>query len=394
MRDGSPSRLSAPAPSSGKGRVRHVLMSTDTSGGEWTSSLELSRTLCGQGMWVTLATLGAPLTAAQWAEVRGVPGLHVEQSTWRSEGTLDAWEDVTAAGAWLLELESRHLPDVVHLNGYCHGALPWRRKPLVVGHACPLARAARDARYHAEVTRGLRAAGHVVAPSHALCESLVLQAGPLSSTSIIAPARRYADFPPARLREPFLFATGALWDEARNLEVLEAVAPRLDWPVFVAGALEHPHGGPVRSRSLHLLGDLPPPALADRLGRASLFVLPAREEPSGLAALDAALAGCALVLSDISSLREMWEDAAVFVPPDDAEMWTRALRLLASEPVLRGRLSTLARTRALEFSPERMADAYVTLYGRMGELSQRASSSQSPLARATRGAEWGRSRVL
>ncbi|MFY0580984.1 glycosyltransferase [Cystobacter fuscus] len=168
---------------------------------------------------------------------------------------------------------------------------------------------------------------------------------------------------------------GAPWDEARNLEMLEAVAPRLDWPMLVAGAREHPAGGLMRSRALHLLGELPRAALAERLGRASLFVLPSREEPSGPAALGAALAGCALVLSDIPSFKEMWEDAAVFVPPEDTEMWGRALRRLVSEPVLRGRMSTLARTRALEFSPERMADAYVALYGRMGEVSQRSAPS-------------------
>ncbi|WP_395851917.1 glycosyltransferase family 4 protein [Cystobacter fuscus] len=374
--------------------MRHVLMSTQSSREAWTCALELSRALGERGLAVTLATLGAPLTLAQWAEARDVPGLRVEQSVWRSEDMPDAWDDVAESGAWLLELEARYLPDVVHLNGYCHGALPWKRKPLVVGHACPLARARREPRYLSEVSRGLRAAGHVVAPSHALLESLALQAGPLSSTSVIPPARRHVDFPPSPLREPFLFTTGAPWDEARNLEVLEAVAPRLDWPVLVAGAREHPAGGLVRSRALHLLGELPRAALAERLGRASLFVLPSREEPSGLAALGAALAGCALVLSDIPPFREMWEEAAVFVPPEDTEMWGRALRRLVSEPVLRGRMSTLARTRALEFSPERMADAYVALYGRMGEVSLRSAPSQPQLARAKTGADWGRSRVL
>lgn len=369
-------------------------MSADASGGEWASALELCRALGARGLSVTLATQGAPLLPSQWAEAGGVPGLRVEQGAWRSENAPDSWADVAAAGAWLLELEARYLPDVVHLHGYCHGALPWRRKPLVVAQACPRARAARDPLYDAEVTRGLRAAGHVAVPSLALRESLELQAGPLPRTSLIPPARCHTGFPPAALREPFVFTQGAPWDEARNLEVLEAVAPRLDWPILVAGPLEHPAGGRVRSRTVHFLGDLPRSALADRLGRASLFVLPSREEPSGLAALDAALAGCALVLGDIPALREMWEDAAVFVSPEDPQMWTRALRRLLGDPVLRGRMSTLARTRALAFSPERMADAYLALYGRLGECSQRTPSSQPQLARAMTGAEWGRSGAL
>ena len=52
--------------------------------------------------------------------------------------------------------------------------------------------------------------------------------------------------------------------------------------------------------------------------RAAIYALPARYEPFGLSALEAALSGCALVLGDIPSLREVWGDAAVFVPPDDA----------------------------------------------------------------------------
>jgi hypothetical protein len=50
----------------------------------------------------------------------------------------DAWEDVRLSGEWLLDLEERIQPDVVHLNGYAHGALPWRSPTLIVGHSCVL----------------------------------------------------------------------------------------------------------------------------------------------------------------------------------------------------------------------------------------------------------------
>ena len=51
------------------------------------------------------------------------------------------------------------------------------------------------------------------------------------------------------------------------------------------------------------------------LRRATIFALPARYEPFGLSALEAGLAGCALVLGDIP-MREVWHDAAMFVPPE------------------------------------------------------------------------------
>ncbi len=372
--------------------MRRVLLSTPTGGTAWASSLALCRALGARGVAVTLATLGAPLTAAQWHGLLGLPGLRVEQSTWRAEPPDAVWEDMDAAGAWLLELEARDAPDAVHLCGARHGVLPFRRAPLVVGLDCPLAwneavrgvaAPERDWLARWEVTRGLRAAGHVVTPSADLLASLERHHGPLPAASVIPPGLSPADFPPARVREPFILASGAWWDEAHNLQVLEAVAPRVDWPVLVAGGREHPEGGQMRARSVRLLGELSSSAHAGYLGRAALFVQPARQAWSDLAALQAGLAGCALVLADIPSLRERWEDAAVFVPPDDTDMLARALRRLVAEPALRGRMSTLARTRALAFSPERMADAYLAVYARLGEESQRGSSPPSQLARAT-----------
>jgi glycosyltransferase involved in cell wall biosynthesis len=366
--------------------------STSSADGVWTYALELSRALGRRGVAVTLATQGEPLTPAQWTEARAVPGLSVEQSLWKLEGTEDCWADMEAAGRWLLELESRLQPDAVHLNGYCHGALPWRRRPLVVGHACPLAsweavtgeRALeRDVRHRWEVTRGLRAAGHVVTPTADMLEGLERHYGPLPRSSVIPHARQCEDFLPGPVREPFILSTGRLWDEARNLEVLETVAPRLDWPVFVAGDCRHPNGGEVRSRYVRSLGHLPLKELAGYMGRASIFALPARYSPFGLSVLEAALAGCALVLGDIPSLREVWEGAAVFVAPDDIDMLTGALSRLISEPVLRNRMSTLARTRALEFSPERMGDAYLAVYADLDRASGVAPPGQPQLARAT-----------
>ncbi|MGZ3458845.1 MAG: glycosyltransferase, partial [Archangium sp.] len=85
-------------------------------------------------------------------------------------------------------------------------------------------------------------------------------------------------------------------------------------------------------------------------------------EPFGLSVLEAALAGCALVLGDIPSLREVWGDTALFVHPDDGDGLVRALRSLMNNPAERERLATEARARALTFSPRRMAEAYLELY--------------------------------
>src|SRR6202162_3625024 len=53
------------------------------------------------------------------------------------------------------------------------------------------------------------------------------------------------------------------------------------------------------------------------MAAAAIFVAPASYEPFVLSILEATLSICALILGDISSLRENWNGAASFVPLDD-----------------------------------------------------------------------------
>jgi glycosyltransferase involved in cell wall biosynthesis len=55
--------------------------------------------------------------------------------------------------------------------------------------------------------------------------------------------------------------------------------------------------------------------VAERLAERPVFVSASRYEPFGLAVLEAARAGCALLLSDIPTFRELWAGAAAFVRP-------------------------------------------------------------------------------
>jgi glycosyltransferase involved in cell wall biosynthesis len=101
------------------------------------------------------------------------------------------------------------------------------------------------------------------------------------------------------------------------------------------------------------------------MSRASIYALPARYEPFGQTALEAALSGCALVLGDVPSLREVWGPAALYVPPDDHAALHAALTMLIDDELLRRRMATKAHTRALQFTPSRMVDAYLSAYARM-----------------------------
>jgi glycosyltransferase involved in cell wall biosynthesis len=98
------------------------------------------------------------------------------------------------------------------------------------------------------------------------------------------------------------------------------------------------------------------------MARAAVYALPARYEPFGLSIVEAALAGCALVLGDIRSQREIWGDAALFVPPDNRRALASAIESLVHDHALRHDMAERAQDRARELSPRRMADAYYGAY--------------------------------
>jgi glycosyltransferase involved in cell wall biosynthesis len=360
--------------------IRRLMMTTDTLGGIWTYAIELAGALCRSDIQVALATMGAPLTASQREEVDSIPGLTTFESPFKLEWMDAPWQDVRRASRWLLHLEGRIRPDVVHLNSYVYGGLPWRAPTLVVGHSCVLSwweavkgEAAPDSwtRYHREVGRGLQGADLVMAPTRAMLSALETHYGHFSKSRVVLNGRAPALFKPGD-KEPLIFAVGRLWDEAKNVAMIDRVAPYLPWPVYVAGEERHPDGKRVGYEAVRRLGRLDPPALGHWLGRAGIYTLPARYEPFGLSILEAGLAQCALVLGDIPSLREVWGEAAVFVSPHDPAALLTALHALIRDPARLNGLATLARMRALQLTPERMLAGYLAAYDEVVQTRQEA----------------------
>ena len=360
----------AAAPRTRTAGVRHVLMTADAVGGVWAYALDLGAALVARGVQVTVAVMGPPPSDAQRADAehRGLPLL---ERPCRLEWMDDPWEDVARAGAWLLALERTLRPDVVHLNGYSHAALPWQAPAIVVAHSCVRswwravhgcdAPASWD-RYRAEVTRGIEGARLVIAPTRAMLAALAEEYGAIRDGRVI-PNGRDAPVGPADVaKAPIVLAAGRLWDEAKNIEALCAVAPEIPWPVYVAGDARAPEGSAARFEHVHQLGRVPSSQLTEWYARASIYALPARYEPFGLSVLEAAHAGCALVLGDIRSLRGNWTGAAVFVPPDNRRALACALRALIDDAPGREALAEAAKARASEFSVARMADAYLQAY--------------------------------
>jgi glycosyltransferase involved in cell wall biosynthesis len=99
------------------------------------------------------------------------------------------------------------------------------------------------------------------------------------------------------------------------------------------------------------------------MSESRIYLSAARYDPFGLLPLQAALAGCALLLSDIPSYQEVWGDAAVFFQPD--ELRDRWQRLLDDDKECT-RLAAKARQRALErYSAATMAERYLAVYARV-----------------------------
>lgn len=339
-------------------------MTADTVGGVWTYALDLIRALPEAEF--ALATMGRPLSPDQAAEANALPNVEIHESAYRLEWMDDPWDDVRAAGEWLLALEEEFWPDVVHLNGLVHGALPFHAPKLVVVHSDVLSwwqavkgEAAPSAwdRYADAVRRSLRATDLVAAPSRAMLATAERLYGPFRRSVAIPNGR--AGFAPGE-KEPFVFAAGRMWDEAKNVALLSSIA--CAWPVRIAG-----DGSPMGHVSTAVVRDL--------MARATIYALPARYEPFGLSVLEAALSGCALVLGDIPSLRENWDGVAVFVRPDDAVGFEAALSGLVADPGLCGRLGAAAQTRGSELGLERFGAAYRDLYRAMVGVGREAQGS-------------------
>lgn len=216
-------------------------------------------------------------------------------------------------------------------------------------------------RYRETVQRGLNYADVVTAPSRSMLTALQRHYGTFNAAAPIYNGRNSARFACVK-KEPFVLAAGRLWDEAKNVAILQTVAAKISWPICAAGECASPDGKNQRLEGVNLLGSLDFSALAQWFGRAAIFIAPARYEPFGLSVLEAALSGCALVLGDIESLREIWDQAALFVAPDDADAIAAGLRALIRDTSLRAELSRRSHARALEYTPERMAESYLALY--------------------------------
>ena len=358
--------------------VSRILLATDAVGGVWTYSVELARALRELGIEAVLAAMGPSPDDEQLAEADGI---RVIDTGLPLDWLADRPDSIRRAGCALAELANRESADVVQLCSAALAADVRFDQPVVaVQHSCvaswwqsvrggPLP---HDFEWRRNLIEcGLNCASAVVAPSAAFAAQTARVYELCRPVYAVHNGRQ-----PIALRRrshgDFVFTVGRLWDEGKNVRTLDEAAARLEVPVEAIGPLEGPNGTAAHFEHLRTPGSLNAAAIAERLAARPIFASAALYEPFGLSALEAAQAGCALVLSGIPTLRELWDGAALFVPPQDAHGFADAITQVLRDRDLRDRLGRAAQLRALRYTPSAMARRMARIYDHVAPPAQPA----------------------
>jgi glycosyltransferase involved in cell wall biosynthesis len=363
----------------------HLLMTADAAGGIWTYALEMAQALSVRGIFTTLAVLGDRPSVSALREARAIAGARIEITDLPLDWTATSASEVAHAGEEIARLSHRVGADLVQLNAPALAAGASFPVPTIGAlHSCVATwweavhgdvELPADLEWRAKLTRaGLTHVDAAIAPSQALVRQAqrlyTLPRAPMA----IHNGRSAPERSRAATRDIPALTAGRLWDQGKNLVALDRAAAHLPFTIRAAGPLQGPNGAEVQLNRLEWLGVLAPAALRDVMARSSVFVSAPLYEPFGLAVLEAAQAGCALVLSDIPTFRELWDEAAVFVPPSNAPALADALNAIIAHPALRARLAAAATRRAARYTIDQSADALAALMRSLVAEPQRRAS--------------------
>ena len=352
-----------------------VLMTTDAVGGVWTFTQELAQGLLGAGCDVALVCVGPAPSRAQaswamrlqdaWSERFRFTALDAPLE-WMQENA----EAFCAAAPALLGLIGEFGADVMHSSQFCFGALDATVPVVITAHSDVLSWAAscRSApleespwlgQYMSLVRAGLRGAAAIAAPTHWMLQALAANFA-LPAVQRVILNGRSVPHAPAPLRKLQAVVSGRLWDEGKNVGLLAEV--RSPMPILVAG--EAVGGETTAGREVGdavLVGVLTEAELLGLFRESAIYLCTSRYEPFGLAALEAALCGCAVIANDIPSLREVWGDAALYF--QDGASLSALLIELAGDAELLAELQARCETRAQRYTRDAMTAGYLSLYG-------------------------------
>ncbi len=146
----------------------------------------------------------------------------------------------------------------------------------------------------------------------------------------------------------------------KNLRVLGATAAMLRARgldlVAAGGVAGGVFGEASWPGSIRPLGRVDDAMLATLYRGATCLVFPSRYEGFGLPAIEAMACGCPVVAAAIPALREVCAEAALFVPPDDAQGFSEAVSHLLDEPGQAAALREAGFARARRFTWQAAAE--------------------------------------
>jgi len=357
--------------------TRHVLMTADAVGGVWTYALDLAEGFAEHGVRVTLAVLGPRPDAAQRAQAEAIAGLALIETGLALDWTAAAPEALASTAGGLRALVRDSDADLVHLNTPALAAGPAFDRPVVsVAHSCLATwwgsvrktEMPEDFRWRTQRHwQGLLASDAVIAPSAAFAEDTA-RTYEIPRPFVVHNGRR-GPAPFTRPKQRAACTAGRLWDDGKNIAVLDAAAARIDAPLLAAGPLEGPNGERRQLGHARALGSMPAWGVRRTFAQARVFASAALYEPFGLTVLEAAQARCALVLSDIPTFRELWDGAALFAPAHDPGSFAEAIQGLLDDPDLADRLAQAAAERASRYSVAAMVRGVLDVYGALSPLA-------------------------
>lgn len=355
-----------------------VLITTDGVGGVWQYSHALARGLmAGGGHHVALVCIGNPReTPAEGETTRGIELNWLPAPLEWMPGGLDG---VPTARAMLLRMARDWGAEVIHSNQYCFGTLADQIPTVVVAHSDVLSwilshRGAAEMegslagdptlrRYRSLVSSSLEAASAIVAPSAFMAEALsriyhrratVIHNGLWPEDYSSGPKSEYA------------IVAGRIWDESKGAATAVAACREASVELRLAGPLVGPAGEEFTvptSPGLAHLGDLSWEHCRRALAGARYYLATSSYEPFGLATLEAAFSGCAILANDIPSFHELWDGAALFYRRNDASDLARRLRQLMDAPEHSSAMGRRARVLALaRYDAPAMCRRYEALY--------------------------------
>lgn len=349
-------------------QVRRLLMTVDAIGGVWRYSMDVARSLSLRGIEVVFASLGPAPSATQRLEAEAIGPLFALDAP--LDWMVDSPDQLARVPALLSDLAAKAGVDLLHLNLPSQAVgLECDLPIVVVAHSCVVTwfRAVRNTAVpeawewqRGTNLYGLNAADVAIAPSRSFAAALRNVYGPLPHLRVVHNGAR-----PGRAawpKQPCVLAAGRWWDQGKNALTLDAAARDCDWPVRMAGASHGPQGQSQAIVCAEHLGELAHDRLQDLVATAAIFCSPSIYEPFGLAPLEAAGSGAALVLSDIPTYRELWDGAALFADPLDASGFARAINTLASDSDLRNQLGRRAAERAAQFTLDAQAEGLLSAY--------------------------------